>query len=37
MIFNPSPDEIIAAGDMLIAAGRAESLAELKTQAQPKK
>jgi voltage-gated potassium channel len=37
MIFNPSPDSIIEAGDLLIAAGRAESLAELKTQAQPKK
>jgi voltage-gated potassium channel len=36
MIFNPSPDSIIEAGDQLIAAGRAESLAELKTQAQPK-
>jgi voltage-gated potassium channel len=37
MIFNPSPDEIIDAGDLLIAAGRTESLAELKAQAQPKK
>ncbi|HLL76053.1 MAG TPA: NAD-binding protein [Pyrinomonadaceae bacterium] len=36
MIFNPSPDSIIEAGDQLIAAGRAESLAELKTQARPK-
>lgn len=37
MIFNPSPDEIIEAGDLLIAAGRAESIDELKAHAQPKK
>ena len=37
MIFNPSPDDIIEAGDLLIAAGRAESIEELKAQAQPKK
>jgi voltage-gated potassium channel len=34
MIFNPSGDAYIEAGDMLIAIGRAESLATLKTQAQ---
>jgi voltage-gated potassium channel len=37
MIFNPSPDDIIEAGDLLIAAGRAESIDELKAQARPKK
>jgi voltage-gated potassium channel len=34
MIFNPSGDSQIEAGDMLIAIGRAESLARLKEQAQ---
>jgi voltage-gated potassium channel len=34
MIFNPSGDAHIEAGDMLIAIGRAESLAKLKVQAQ---
>ena len=36
MIFNPSGDAYIEAGDMLIAIGRADSLAQLKTQAQRK-
>jgi K+/H+ antiporter YhaU regulatory subunit KhtT len=36
MIFNPSGDAYIESGDMLIAIGRAESLAKLKTQAQRK-
>jgi voltage-gated potassium channel len=34
MIFNPSGDACIESGDMLIAIGRAESLAKLKAQAQ---
>jgi len=34
MIFNPSGDSQIEAGDMLIAIGRADSLARLKAQAQ---
>jgi voltage-gated potassium channel len=34
MIFNPSGDSQIEAGDMLIAIGRADSLARLKEQAQ---
>lgn len=34
MIFNPSGDAHIEAGDLLIAIGRAESLAQLKAQAQ---
>jgi voltage-gated potassium channel len=37
MVFNPSPDDTIEAGDLLIAAGRSESIDELKAQAQPKK
>ncbi|HJR05909.1 MAG TPA: potassium channel protein [Pyrinomonadaceae bacterium] len=36
MIFNPSGDTYIEAGDMLIAIGRSESLAQLKVQAQRK-
>jgi voltage-gated potassium channel len=36
MIFNPSGDAHIEAGDMLVAIGRAESLAQLKVQAQRK-
>ncbi|HEY0099166.1 MAG TPA: NAD-binding protein [Pyrinomonadaceae bacterium] len=36
MIFNPSGDALIESGDMLIAIGRADSLAKLKTQAQRK-
>lgn len=36
MIFNPSGDAHIESGDMLIAIGRAESLAQLKVQAQRK-
>jgi voltage-gated potassium channel len=36
MIFNPSGDAHIEAGDMLIAIGRADSLAKLKVQAQRK-
>ncbi|HYP01552.1 MAG TPA: potassium channel protein, partial [Pyrinomonadaceae bacterium] len=34
MVFNPSGDTHIEAGDMLIAIGRSEALAQLKTQAQ---
>jgi len=34
MVFNPSGDAQIAAGDLLIAIGRTESLAQLKAQAQ---
>jgi len=34
MIFNPSGDAYIEAGDLLIAIGRAESLLQLKAQAQ---
>ena len=37
MLFNPYPDAPIKVGDMLIAVGRPESLAELKTQARPKR
>jgi len=36
MIFNPSGDAHIQAGDLLIAIGRAESLLQLKAQAQRK-
>lgn len=36
MIFNPSGDAHIEAGDLLIAIGRAESLLQLKAQAQRK-
>ena len=37
MLFNPSADTRIESGDLLIAIGRAESLAQLKRLAQPKK
>jgi len=37
MLFNPSADARIEQGDLLIAIGRAESLAALKSQAQPGK
>jgi len=36
MIFNPSGDALIEAGDMLIAIGRSDALARLKVQAQRK-
>ena len=36
MIFNPSGDSVIEAGDLLIAIGRADSLAELSSQARGK-
>ncbi|HLL72452.1 MAG TPA: potassium channel protein [Pyrinomonadaceae bacterium] len=36
MIFNPSGDALIEAGDMLIAIGRSDALAQLKVQAQRK-
>jgi voltage-gated potassium channel len=34
MIFNPSGDAYIEAGDLLIAIGRTDSLAQLKAQAE---
>ena len=37
MIFNPSGDAFIEAGDLLIAIGRADALAQLKAQAEGKK
>ncbi len=37
MIFNPSGDAFIEAGDLLIAIGRSDALAQLKTQANVKK
>jgi voltage-gated potassium channel len=37
MIFNPSGDAFIEAGDLLIAIGRTDALAQLKTQAEGKK
>lgn len=37
MLFNPSADTRLDQGDLLIAIGRAESLAQLKRLAQPKK
>jgi voltage-gated potassium channel len=36
MVFNPSGDAVIEAGDLLIAIGRADSLAELSRQARGK-
>ncbi len=34
MIFNPAGDAVLAAGDLLVAIGRAESLAELNEMAR---